>query len=281
MYNIRCHKYSDCTNCSNADNNTFSFLDLPPGFVLPKHQRKENGIFFLLEGKAWINSKEHPNTVIETGQFILQAMGTEAEARTITFSKVIIYQFKEPLSPCTNRVQKIEEAAEQPPARQTPMTMHPIIRMYLDSLRIYLEDDMTCRSFIAAKRQELVHLLACYYPIKELSAFYYPIIACSNSFKYFVLQNYQKIKNVEEFAALGKYSVVTFRRIFKNTFGEPAYQWILKQKSNDIYEALQDETLSISDVSYKFGFDSLSHFSNFCKTYFGKSPRALKSKASK
>lgn len=41
-------------------------------------------------------------------------------------------------------------------------------------------------------------------------------------------------------------------------------------------EDLTHDKLSISEISDKYGFDSLPHFSNFCKSYFGNSPRALR-----
>lgn len=41
------------------------------------------------------------------------------------------------------------------------------------------------------------------------------------------MQNYNKVKNVEEFAHLGGYTVTTFRRLFRNMYGVPVYEWIL------------------------------------------------------
>ena len=86
-------------------------------------------------------------------------------------------------------------------------------------MKLYLNDDLRCSGLMQAKRSEMVYLLNCYYPIKELAAFYAPIYRYSHSFQYFVMQNYQKAKDVETFAQLGGYSVPTFRRIFKDTFG--------------------------------------------------------------
>jgi len=91
------------------------------------------------------------------------------------------------------------------------------------------------------------------------------------------MQNYQNVKDVEAFAQLGGYTVPTFRRMFKDTFGEPAYQWMLKRKCEDIKTDLVTTELSISDISTKYGFESLSNFSHFCRANFGKSPRALRS----
>ena len=54
----------------------------------------------------------------------------------------------------------------------------------------------------------------------------YPMLISNklHSFRNFTLQNYLKAKDVESFAQLGGYSTITFRRLFKDTFGEPAYQ---------------------------------------------------------
>ena len=144
-------------------------------------------------------------------------------------------------------------------------------------LKLYLNDDLRCSGLMQAKRSEMVYLLNCYYPIKELAAFYAPIYRYSHSFQYFVMQNYQKAKDVETFAQLGGYSVPTFRRIFKDTFGEPAYQWMLKRKCQDIHNDLIMTELSISEICYKYGFESLSNFSHFCRANFGQSPRSVRS----
>ena len=34
--------------------------------------------------------------------------------------------------------------------------------------------------------------------------------------------------------------------------------------------------IGISEICYKYGFESLSNFSHFCRANFGKSPRAIR-----
>ena len=143
---------------------------------------------------------------------------------------------------------------------------------------MYLNNELLCVEFLKAKQTELYFLLNCYYTLKELAAFYSPIYRYSKSFRYFVMQNYMKAKDVEAFAQLGGYSTPTFRRLFKETFGEPVYQWMLKKKCEDIQTDLTTTEMSISEISYKYGFESLSNFSHFCRANFGMSPRALRTK---
>ena len=51
---------------------------------------------------------------------------------------------------------------------------------------------------------------------------------------------------------------------------------MLKKKREDIQNDLTTTEMSISEISYKYGFESLSNFSHFCRTNFGQSPRAIR-----
>ena len=123
----------------------------------------------------------------------------------------------------------------------------------------------------------MVYILTCYYPLHQISTFFYPhqqlIRKASNIF---VMQNYDKVKNVEEFAHLGGYTTTTFRRLFKNMYGVPVYEWILDKKREGILNDLQYTKQRISVISARYGFDSLSHFAHFCKDSFGDTPPRLR-----
>ena len=89
------------------------------------------------------------------------------------------------------------------------------------------------------------------------------------------MQNYDKVKNVEEFAHLGGYTTTTsadYSRIcmaylYTNGSG---------QKREGILNDLQHTKQRISTISTRYGFDSLSHFAHFCKDSFGDTPRSLR-----
>ena len=114
----------------------------------------------------------------------------------------------------------------------------------------------------------------------DLASLVHPLSKYASSFECFVYQNYKKVKTVEEFAKLGGYSQTTFRRIFDNVFHEPVYEWMLSRRKEEIIYELQNTEATISEICYKFGFESLPHFSNFCKKSFGTSPRSIRLKRS-
>lgn len=276
---LRYHKFTDCASCQNYQKHIFKLRVHYKGMIIPQERCLQNTVYFLLKGVVRVNSEEHPNTVFREGQFILQPIGSKVGFQILESSVCILYLFERPQNICNERFTKGAVIAETIRTDPVVMDMCPQLRQFIEGMKMYMDDDMLCAGFLNAKRVELVYLLNCYYTIKDLAAFYSPIYRYSKSFRYFVMQNYMKVKDVEAFAQLGGYSTSTFRRLFKETFGEPAYQWMIKKKCDDIHNDLTMTELSISEICYKHGFESLSNFSHFCRANFGKSPRALRTES--
>lgn len=96
-------------------------------------------------------------------------------------------------------------------------------------------------------------MLGYYYSDYDLSSLVHPLSKYINSFHYFVIQNYKKVKTVEELAQLGGYTLSTFRRIFNNVFHEPVYEWMLARRKEGILDDLNNSAYSISEICYKYG----------------------------
>lgn len=236
-------------------------------------------MIFILKGEMLVNSEEYPGTTLQSQQFILQAIGSKIETLALTDVEYLMYWFTELPTLCQERYDEIL-AHSQAPLIYTPLTAIPkLSRLLLDLAEYFNEQIPTCNNYIKIKCQELVYILTCYYPIQQLNTFFYPISTYTESFHYFVMQNYDKVKNVEEFAHLGGYTMTTFRRLFKNMYGVPVYEWILDKKREGILNDLQFTKQRISVISNRYGFDSLSHFAHFCKDSFGDTPRSLRKRA--
>lgn len=207
MSGLPCNERMDCTQCPKAVENSIHYTHNKKGFHLPPHKCETNILFFLLKGQILINSEEYAGTIINSGEFVLQAIASKVEILAMTDSEGILYTFDDPKAFCYDRYTYILKNV--PP----PLISEPL-----------------------------------------------------------------KIKPVEEFAQLGGYSVTTFRRIFKAIFNEPAYEWMMKQRKESILYQLRYTDASISEICFGHGFESLSHFSNFCKKSFGDSPRNIRKK---
>ena len=277
----RYKRLTDCSLCTKASDGIMVLYKQAKSFHAPSDKCTQNCMLVMLKGELLINSEEYPGTILRSGQFVLQAIGSKLELLALSNVEYIIYWFNELPQICDPRFQKVLEMSEAP-LTYTPLITIPRLSYLLNDVADYLqEQEKSCGKFIDLKCQELIYILTCYYPLPQLSIFFYPISRYTESFHYFVMQNYDKVKNVEEFAHLGGYTTTTFRRLFKNMYNEPVYEWILNKKREGILHDLQYTKQRITEISNRYGFDSLSHFAHFCKASFGDSPRALRTRAAK
>ena len=273
-----CIQYTNCTGCPNVNENILVYRNLLKGAHIPKDKCTQNCMLFMIKGELLINSEEYPGNILREKQFILQAIGSKIELLALTDVEYIVYWFNELPLLCEERYREITEQAEAP-LTYTPLIMSERLHHLITSMPEFLGEESPCSKFIELKCKELVFLITNYYPTPQLSSFFYPISTYTKSFHYFVMQNYNTVKNVEEFAHLGGYTTTTFRRLFKNLYGIPVYEWILEKKREGILEDLQRTNMRITEICNRYGFDSLSHFAHFCKDSFGDTPRALRNKA--
>ena len=274
-----CTRQINCTTCPKISEGVLVYNQFSQGQHFPAEKCTQNCMIFMLKGDLLINSAEYPGTTLHSNQIILQAIGSTMELLALTDVEYIVYRFTELPPLCEESYKEILNRSEAP-LTYTPLTTIPKLKYLLKDLAEYLrEQSPACGKYIDIKCQELVYILTCYYPLPQISTFFYPISTYTESFHYFVMQNYDKVKNVEEFAHLGGYTTTTFRRLFKNMYNVPVYEWILDKKREGILNDLQHTKQRISAISARYGFDSLSHFAHFCKDSFGDTPRSLRKRS--
>lgn len=268
----------DYASSSKAQEGVLELCRYSKGQHFAAEKCTQNCMIFVLKGELLVNSDEYPGTTLQGNQFILQAIGSKIELLALTDVRYIVYRFTELPVICEAEYKKILERSEAP-LTYTPLIIIPKLEHFLTDMADYLQEADPFDKYIEIKCQELVYLLMHYYPLYQMTTFFYPISTYTESFHYFVMQNYDKVKNVEEFAHLGGYTTTTFRRLFKNMYGVPVYEWILAKKREGILEDLQFTQQRINVISTRYGFDSLSHFAHFCKDSFGDTPRSLRKRA--
>lgn len=200
----RCTKYTDCSSCSFYQRDIFKYRLYPKGYVIPQTRCMQNMVFFLVKGEIWLNSEEHPDTTFRGGQFVLQPIGSKVECKVLDYTECIIYLFERPQNICDNRFNKGISIVENERQQPIVMTMIPPIQLFIEGMKLYLNDDLRCSGLMQAKRSEMVYLLNCYYPIKELAAFYAPIYRYSHSFQYFVMQKLPKGERRGDLRSIGR-----------------------------------------------------------------------------
>ena len=271
-----CNPPVGCASCPHHSDEILTYHRYVRGKHFPVVKCTQSAMLFVMKGDLLINSEEYPGTTVHEGQFILQAIGSKLELLALTNVSYILFRFTEPPLLCERLYNEILNHSEAPLV-YSPLTVIPKLKVFLNSLVLHFQDSpILCEKFAKLKGEELMYLLTTGYPFHTISAFFYPISTYTESFHYFVMQNWERVKNVEEFAHLGGYTTNTFRRLFKNMYNAPVYEWILDKKRVGILDDLRYTKQSISTISARYGFESLSHFAHFCKDSFGDTPRSLR-----
>ncbi len=246
------------------------------GEHLPTCKCEKNMLLFVLEGELLFNSYQYPGATLRKGEVVLQPMGSKIEYLALTEVLLVRCEFNDIPLIDEEMYNKLMEEVDAP-LTYTPLEMHQQVTDYMHNLVALLDDAHEhIYPFLEMKARELTYLLLRYNDEPQLRKFFFPIQSYTENFQHFVMQNYAKVKNVEEFARLGGYTLSTFRRIFKNVFGQAVYEWILDKKREGIIHDLQYTTEKISLICKTYNFDSLSHFAHFCKSSFGDTPRNLR-----
>lgn len=266
---------TDCRMCPKATDNTIIYASHERGFHRVVRGCEENIMIFLMSGEVLVNSLEYAGVMLRAGEFILQAIGSKYEMLAMTDVECVCYQFTQPEFFCGKRYNYIAKEVT-PPLIFSPLKIGRELQSFLEASKTYLSGEKICKELLAFKQKELSFILSRCYTDYELSMLVHPLSKYTDSFQYFVLKNHHKVKTVEDFAKLGGYTTTTFRRIFTSVFHQPVYEWMQERRKEGIIYDLQQTDATISEVCFKYGFESLPHFSNFCKKNFGASPRTLR-----
>lgn len=256
----------------------FYYLRLLTGYTYRQYRFRQNCIVFLLKGKLRISGLHFREVEVGYRQSIVIPVGVELDVTILEDADCLLYRFDEPPVLCEQQYEKIILSQQEAQSGCTlPLT--PPLLHFVQGIISSLNEGLLCLKYLEIKEQELAFLINSSYSRGELLLFLSPALKSLNRFRCFVLQNYFKVKTVEELADLGKYGVITFRRMFKEEFGEPAYQWMIRQKQEHILYDLTHRDATISEIADKYQFESLPQFSNFCKKSFGASPRELQKRS--
>lgn len=160
-----------------------------------------------------------------------------------------------------------------------PVTMvHRTLEIYeplrdvLNSIKGYYHDSLLCTEMMSWKLKEILWVIGAYYKPEIIGEVFAPLLRREVDFKEFVMQNYAHAKSAQELADMRGVSIRTFNKIFKETFDQPPYSWMLDQKAILIEERLADPTVTFQEIMEEFRFSSPSHFTVFCRRQFNKTP---------
>ncbi len=236
--------------------------DKPPSESMPK------GSIILLPAKSAFNSYAEEDT-----KLIIIHLHYQPESNELLLYNELFKGILNERHDTSNTSSSLKEKLDE---ERYFLTIHKSLWPYLENLGERIKDGLKSNTFFELKLQELFLLLRAYYSKEELSRFFSPMQYCEQSFYSIIINNFENAKTVKELAQLTNYSVSGFEKKFKRVFNTSAGNWLKQQKSTIIFNDISNGSDSFKNISYQNGFSSISHFNNYCKLHFSKTPGEIR-----
>lgn len=172
----------------------------------------------------------------------------------------------------------IKEFSHDELARVTVKTVQEPLLSFLGSIRPYFQNPSSIDAgLVRLKMLELLYDLATIDKelLLQLLQLKHQMVA---DIPKVIEENYTNPLSLEEFAYLSGRSLSSFKRDFQVIYKVSPGQYIREKKLNRANELLLMTELSIKDICYETGFDSVSNFSRLYKKSYGVTPSDYRSK---
>lgn len=237
-----------------------------------------NKIVFLMKGKLKFSFGYFCDEIIEEEKMLYIPAFYHFKGYAEEDVSLIIFRLETKMQFCDRY--RVEDLVKQTSTIQLDnniassgsLEINAILKDYLVFLDTCISKGLKCKYFFEIKIKELFFLFRAFYEKEDLVMFFNMALSMNTNFAEHIMQNYSKYTTLVQLAESMNYSVSGFEKKFKRTFGTSPYRWMKKQKASKIYHEISTSDRSFKEISADFGFNSSSHFNDFCKDCFGQTP---------
>jgi AraC-like DNA-binding protein len=152
---------------------------------------------------------------------------------------------------------------------------HPTLQMFTDALMaLYGTQRVNSSELVAIKLLELLHLLNAQDESGDFLSFLANTrVGKPRNLRRFLEANFDKPLKVEDYAYLTGRSLSSFRRDFKQHFGQTPQQWLKDKRLEKAHHLLTETPLSVTETAYEVGYENISYFIKAFKKRYGQTPK--------
>lgn len=258
--------------------NQFYSFELVSGEALgSKEVNKVNHLVFLLEGDIEVSYGDLRPRIISAHNMLFLTPLSNYTCKAVTPVKMIIVGLDKITHSCDKYLfQNLAPIYSLIKYEFRELEIREPLFAYLKLIQRYQEMNISAPELFLNKINELFILFRAYYSMEEIAMLFYPLLGKNMEFKNMVTDNYPLVKNASEYAELCGFSLVVFQRKFKDVFGETVYQWMQRQKAEQIKHKLMTTDISLKELADELGFASPAHLNKFCKIWFEMTPTEVR-----
>lgn len=248
--------------CNNADEARLLFI-------------KNDTLLFVVQGTIGI-SYGLDNYLLREGQMALLKrdilVGLEVTAEKVEGARLIVVHLTHDTLLDFVKTTQLSTAPCEQPFSVTVDSMDERLERFLHSLDLYLSDAGQAEEHLTKlKLLEMLFILErssglIFSQLLDLRRHYRGDITSA------VEDNLMNPLSLSELAMLSGRSLSSFRRDFLAIYNMTPSAWLRQRRLQKAREMLLNTTMTVSDVCYTLGFESLAHFSRLFKNQYGYPP---------
>lgn len=273
-------EHLSCYNYDKGQNARLEILKVPAGEKIIRDM-VDTEIVFVIDGCFTVSYGKNTHIDVPKGKILFYPPGSHVEATVIEDAHIIVCRVRGvvQLCECLPLEKLYREYGNKKTDGFTMLDINERIYRYIENFVDCVNDGLRCSYYYATKMKELFFMLRAYYSKEELAAFFSPLLGKDSQFMNLMYQNFRNVKSVQELANLSMYSSSGFKKQFTRVFGTSASEWLSDQRASLIFQDLNHSSLSLKELADKYDFSSVSSFSNFCLSKFGKPPGKIRPKS--
>ena len=152
------------------------------------------------------------------------------------------------------------------------LEVNPVMEKYLEVLTLCRGAGLQCRYYHEGKIRELMYIFRAFYPKEDLGRLFATALSADARFSQQVMSCYSRYASLAEIAAAMNYTVSGFEKKFRKVFACSPYNWMVRQKAQDLWHCLITENMSLKEIAHRFGFSSTASLNNFFVKHFKVTP---------
>lgn len=250
------------------------------GEIVRNDDTNTNYLIFCRTGHARISSTLFHDEILCAGEVMFVPRGSECSGVALSDVTLLVHKFNNTV--CQNEKCILAYLYSHRHLRSkiycSKLTVPKSLQILISGIVSYLTDETHDNDLWKLKHKELIWVFTRYYETEELQSFFHPMTDEQVPFRNLVMTHYRRANNTEELAELCGYGVHTFRRIFKNEFGVPVHQWLIKKRAENVNFRLSQIYIPFSDIIDEFNFSSPQELNRFCKANIGDTPSNIRQK---
>lgn len=266
---VTCLHYKSDRECR-FKNNKLSVLQ-----TLTWNSASKNILFFVVSGSVQVSCELFQKKIFAKDDITLFSYREWISVKSLEESEIVTCEFDVPTSACDKLIFSECQLPSDVESDHCPIRIKEPLKMFLDLLIYNMNQKINCEHFHEVMEKEMFFLFKYYYTKEELGYLFHPLSGSSFSFRKGVLDNYHKIKNIDELAAIIGMSRSRFDFQFKEVFNTTPRKFIQKQLALKILFKAGEPDMTAGKLLEAFDFNTAASLCKFCQASFSCSPTEL------